>query len=435
MKAVSVINPISVINAATVTEQQLQTAELIEINAELNNILNSSNLDAFARLRVSNPQTIFDSKQIYDGQPLFWDNQEISGGGTTTTYNTNQASTTLAVSNLTAGHRVRQTFRRFNYQPGKSQLIIRTGILGSSNIGNTKRIGLHDAQNGLYFGQSATGLHVGVRSFTSGFAVDTNVLQTNWNIDKLDGTGDSGITLDPTKTQIFFFDFEWLGVGTIRYGVFIDGKPIYCHAIHNANSLAVVYMSTPNLPLRTEIINDGTGPADNITDICSTVITEGGREDTGVIRGLNRTTNTLTTLNDASIYPLIGVRLSSTHLGAYIGLIDYSLVCVSAAEYAWFITLNPTEVGTAPVWNSLTNSAVEYTYPTNATTLTGGTILATGLGSDTASARQVIQALAKSDLTLGSTIAGVADRLYLCVQRLTGTTETFYSCLTISETV
>lgn len=40
--------------------------------------------------------------------------------------------------------RVRQTFKRFNYQPGKSQLIIRTEILGVSNTGITKRLGLFD---------------------------------------------------------------------------------------------------------------------------------------------------------------------------------------------------------------------------------------------------------------------------------------------------
>lgn len=152
-----------------------------------------------------------------------------------------------------------------------------------------------------------------------------------------------------------------------------------------------------------------------------------------MVRGLNRSTNTLTTLNDTSLYPLIGLRLAN--LGAYVRFVDYALVCTSTAEYAWYIILNPTEVGVAPTWLNLTNSSVQYCYPANTTTLTNGIILATGLGSDTASARQVVQALAQSDLTLGSTIAGVADRLYLAAQRITGTTETFYSCLTFSETI
>ena len=83
----------------------------------------SASIDAFARLRVSNPYTIFDSKQIHDNLPRRWDDQEISGSGTTSTYNTNEASTTIAVSSLTAGRRVRQTFMRFNYMPGKSTMV------------------------------------------------------------------------------------------------------------------------------------------------------------------------------------------------------------------------------------------------------------------------------------------------------------------------
>ena len=39
--------------------------------------------DAFGRLRVSEPTTLFDSKQIFDAQPLLWDDQETSGSGTT----------------------------------------------------------------------------------------------------------------------------------------------------------------------------------------------------------------------------------------------------------------------------------------------------------------------------------------------------------------
>lgn len=30
-------------------------------------------IDAFNRMRVSSPGAVFDSKQIYDGQPLYWD--------------------------------------------------------------------------------------------------------------------------------------------------------------------------------------------------------------------------------------------------------------------------------------------------------------------------------------------------------------------------
>jgi hypothetical protein len=53
---------------------------------------------------------------------------------------------------------------------------------------------------------------------------ETVVPQTNWNIDKLDGTGISGITLDISKAQILWMDIEWLGLGTVRIGFVINGN-------------------------------------------------------------------------------------------------------------------------------------------------------------------------------------------------------------------
>lgn len=88
----------------------------------------SPSIDAFGRWRVSEAETLFDSKLILDNAPLRWDDSQVSGAGTSSTYNTNQASVTLGVSNLTAGKRVRQSKRRFGYQAGKSQFILLTGV-------------------------------------------------------------------------------------------------------------------------------------------------------------------------------------------------------------------------------------------------------------------------------------------------------------------
>jgi hypothetical protein len=399
------------------------------------NINIAQNKDAFARLRVSNPQTIFDSKQIGDNQPLFWDDEEVSGTGTSSTYNTNQASTTLSVGASTAGKRIRQTFRKFNYQTGKSQLVLLTGVLGAPATGITRRIGQFDNNNGYMFISSPTSFAVGIRTFTSGVASDNIVNQSSFNLDKLDGTGTSGFTIDLSKTNIYFFDYQWLGVGAVRFGVVIDGKPVYCHQFNHANILTLVYTSTPNLPLRFEIENDGTGAASNLVHICSSVITEGGRADTGVIRGLNRADNSLTTNNDALIYPLIGLRLKAGYLGAFVRYIDHQIICTSTAEYAWYVILKPAITGTAPTWLNLTNSSIQYCFPTNATTISSGSILATGLGSDTVQNKAGVQALVQSELAIGADINDVPDEIYLGVQRIVGTTETFYSSINFSETI
>jgi hypothetical protein len=392
----------------------------------------SGNLDAFARLRTSMPETIFDSKQISDNQPLFWDDQQISGSGTTSTFNTNQASTTIAVSNLTAGRRVRQTFRRFNYQPGKSQLFIMTAVFGTAATGIKRKIGLFDDKNGVFFDQLNTGMGVTIRTFTSGSAVDTRVAQSSWNIDKLNGAGESGINLDFSKCQIMFADFEWLGVGRVRFGFFVDGRPYYCHEVNNANNTTLVYMSNPNLPLRYEIENDGTGGATNLKHICSTVISEGGLKDTGYGFGITRGVTPLTTLNNTSIYPLFAMRLNSSYLHTTIKLLNFGINCTSTATYNWYLMLNPTVTGTALSFTQVTNSSVEaQASTTNATTVSGGTLLLTGTASQTNETG--INIVNATDFAMGSSIALVADIVVLGIQRATGTTETFYGSLNWRE--
>ena len=405
------------------------------INTSVRYLLDRNNgtFDAFYRMRFTQPETIFDSKQIADKQILYWDDQLVSGSGGASTYNTNQASTTLTVANLTAGKRVRQTFRWFNYQPGKSHLIIMTGIWGSANTGIKRKAGLFQDNNGVFFDQQSDGMGVTIRTYTSGSAVDTRILQANWNIDKLDGTGASGIALDFTKTLIWFIDFEWLGVGTIRYGFFVGGRPYYCHEIHNSNINTLVYMSNPNLPLRYEIENTGTGEAVGFTHICSTVISEGGHQTTGSPRGFNRGSASLITLNNTNLFPLAAMRLNTNYKFTDITDLKFSFVCTSTAAFAWYLILNPTVTGTAFSYTQLTNSGVEMDLTTtNATTVSAGTILASGVTQqqNEASAQLAIA----GDIRLGTNIAGTSDVLVIAVQRLTGTTETFYCAGTFNET-
>jgi len=129
--------------------------------------------DAFGRLRVSEPQTLFDSKLLNDNHPLFWDEQEVSGSGTSTNYDANASSVTMTVSADTAGKRVRQTKQRFNYQPGKSHKADITATVGAVPEGITKRVGYFDDENGLFFEFTSEGVSVGIRSYKSGTAVDS----------------------------------------------------------------------------------------------------------------------------------------------------------------------------------------------------------------------------------------------------------------------
>jgi hypothetical protein len=84
--------------------------------------------------------------------------------------------------------------------------------------------------------------------------VDTKTPQNQWNIDKCDGTGPSGVTLDLSKMQMFYMDYSWYGAGTIRYGFRnTKGDVFYAHRTVNVNQNTEAYMRSGNLPGRYEI--------------------------------------------------------------------------------------------------------------------------------------------------------------------------------------
>lgn len=393
-------------------------------------------IDSFGRYRISALETIFNSKQLSGPQGIFWDDVQTTGAGTSSTFNINQASTTIAVAAATAGTRVRQTFRSFNYQPGKGQLVFTTLVLGAAASGIRRRTGLFNDNNGLFLQQTAAALSVVVRSFTSGAPVDTVVDQSAWNLDTLDGTGPnsgnpSGILFDPTKIQLLVIDFQWLGTGQVRFGFYADGGLIYVHEFEFANVLSLVFMQIPNLPLRYEINNDGTGGAADLVTISSSVLSEGGEPDAGFALSTDRGDTPLVTLNNAAIYPLIAIRLKSAAQFAEVEPVAASVVCTSNAAYRMILLLNPTIVGVPLVFASVNpDSAVEAAVDsTNATTLTGGTQLGSEYGQ---SATEGASALTvPTSIQLGASVAGVSDILVFAVQRMTvgGAAETFYGSM------
>lgn len=85
------------------------------------------------------------------------------------------------------------------------------------------------------------------------------VPQSEWNIDKFDGTGPSGHKFDPSKMQMTYIDYSWYGAGTIRYGFRGQGGKItWCHEISNNNNNFAAYQRSGNLPARYEAINEPT---------------------------------------------------------------------------------------------------------------------------------------------------------------------------------
>lgn len=380
------------------------------------------NLDAFGRLRAAAPYTIFDSKQLYDIEPLIWVNS--TSGTASETFSSNTASTQLAVGNASGDEIIRQTKKYMDYQPGKSILIMITGHMDTPKSNNTQRIGYFDDNNGLFFEHDGSNLKVVRRTKTSGSVVDNAINQSAWNLDKLDGTGDSGFTIDVTKTNIFIIDFQWLGVGRVRFGFVIDGKLVYVHQILNANNLTEVYMSTPNLPVRFHNVNTGaTSGTTTMKHICSTVISEGGYDPLGITRSVDRgiSGSVITT----TLEPLISIRLKSAYNRVNITKLKSSVMTSTNANFRYVISLNPTITGgTAASWTSVTNSAVEYDISQDGTVSNEGTVLSSGY---VANSVEQLSVDLESAVGLAADISGTSDIITLSVQTISGSNTFFGS--------
>ena len=377
--------------------------------------------DAFGRTRVSAPHTIWESKLLHSAAPLLWDDQETAGSGTAVAHSSVLARVRMSVSSATAGTRTRQTFRRFNYQSGKSQLMFATYVMGDGVAGVTKRVGLFDDNNGFYVEQSGSSFGVGIRSAVSGTVVDEFVACTDWNIRTGLPVGvgkQTNVFINPVFTNIFVLDYEWLGTGTVRFGFVINGQIEYFHQKHHANFSTGVYISTPNLPMRYEIIADGTNATTAYLDqICNTVISEGGFEETGVLRWA-----TLESSKDAastgSIYPVVGVRLKPAQLDKTINLEAVELLGEDTGNYNWYLLLNPdvASSGTLTVVNE-TNSAIQTLTGTSANVLSSGTQIDGGFFTAGKTIKTIsISEVVQNALRLGSNIAGTPDEIWLGVK-------------------
>jgi hypothetical protein len=332
--------------------------------------------DAFGRLRISEAFTLGDYKHTYGIDPNFRDTL-VNGG--TVTHITNQAAARLATSSNASSSAIHQTKMYHNYMPGKSQLIKTTVNFYNPTANVTKRTGYFDANNGIFFEQTGDGtLSFVIRTDTSGTPSDTRkVIQTNWNIDKCDGTGPSGFNLDISNTQIFFTDFQWLGVGRVRCGFVHNGQTIVAHEFYNSNFLPTVYISNPNLPIRCEIRNTGTTTGAYFDQICSTVISEGGYVESGIDFSVNSETTgqSITTAN--GVYPVLAIRLKNNFRNYPNRVIVRSgNINVYAEDYpAYWALIKLSGLANITLANSTwvsaaSDSAIEYNL--SATAFTGG---------------------------------------------------------------
>jgi hypothetical protein len=291
------------------------------------------------------------------------------------TYLPNEQAAKLAVTSDSGSKAVLQSNSYFRYQAGKAHWIRMTNY--HADVGQTNQVrrwGYFDENNGLFFQLSGTTLSVVRRTKVSGIVVDNVVAQSSWNVDKFNGTGTSGVTLNLLYSSIYEIDFEHLGAGAVFFR--INGTLV--HKLDNANTIAGPYMSTANLPVRIEVSNTGASTASSMTHICASVESHGGT--TAPQEGFGCNNPTAITISTTE-RPIIAIRPKLLYAGQTnrISIIPVHIHVTgrNSNEFAYRLLLNPatlTAGGGAPTWTSANSrSGVEFT--TNADAFTGGQML------------------------------------------------------------
>ncbi len=382
----------------------------------------NSSIDAFGRLRVSTPTSIFSAKQLYSKRDFIYD--EFASGTSGCIYSKKDAGTILYTTNAN-DYVIRQTFQSFGYQPGKSQQFLFTGVLsggddidmlyGAFKSGTSPD---YSDYNGVYFKVSDNNISVNI-SNTFGNNNSVSVPQSAWNLDKFDGSGPSGFVLDISKIQIFTIDFEWLGSGRVRFGFNEDGHTFYCHEHLNANVDSSVFIQNPNLPIRAEIRQNGATPG-HLLHICANVNSEGGVQNQGSLRSID---TALETNNDPISVPvktecsIMMLQLSSARLDAVVTPQDFSVVNTdSNIDSRVRIIRNPSYTGTFTL-SSIQDSAIAYGVGgSDFEYISGGQVLSTYFVSKDDAAN--LTTLKESFVSMGHSIEGASDEYHIFVTPL-----------------
>ena len=234
----------------------------------------SPNLDAFGRLRTSAVQNLVDIKHVYDKNPL--QVSEVTAGTATSVFNQEFARVRMSAS-TSGDYVIRQTKTHPIYQPGKSQLFEGSFSNFQIEMDVIKRVGCYtsttaatyDSQfDGFFLESNGVTNEISFQIWRSGTTVYT-AATTTWNSNEFDPIG-----LDWSNTNLMSVDYQWLGVGRMRFGLDLAGILIYFTEHNCANNEPDVYMSSPNQPIRYEIRQVGVGSG-YLDMICSQVSTEG----------------------------------------------------------------------------------------------------------------------------------------------------------------
>jgi hypothetical protein len=328
-----------------------------------------------SQIRVAEGNPRFQARYTFDTADYVWENVQNINSSINYQYNSNGVN--LQAGTLATASVIRQTKQKFTYIPGRSIRSTFAVLFGAPKNNNVRRAGLFDDFNGYYFEMAGTGINVVRRSSATGVLVTETIAQSSWNVDKMDGTGKSGLTLDLTKIQMFCIDFSWYGAGTCALGVKIGREIYWVHLFEGGNRLDIPHIGNPNLPFRYENTNLGTTVSASDLSMWGLEVTYDGSADFNGYPRSARTPNVVR-VNTTVTRPILSLRPRAIHKTkpntGWVILDDIS-VQTQDGVLAYDIIYNGTLTGA--VWAATdTDSICEV--DSTATAITGGIRIQSG---------------------------------------------------------
>jgi hypothetical protein len=393
----------------------------------------TSGTDSFGRTKVSTTVNLFNAQFTYDAQPLLFTNLTVGAGAVS--YTANYSSVTIATSTGATDSAIFQSKEYMPYRPDCDLFVTIGAILRTTATQphNTARIGYYDDVNsknvsadiggsGVFFQYNGDGtIDAVLRQYYTGTQVDTAIAQSSWNIDKLDGTGASGITINLTDTQIYCFDLE-MNAGRIRLGFDISGQVYWCHQFLTANVLNNPTLFSYSLPIRAEMFNSATAVADSI-QVFSCSVDLDGSINTVPVNPFNyvmysNITCPVPLISSGQHRPLLSISLQETLCRASIWPKSIEIDNETGVICLWRLMLNPT--GLTPTWANVGGNSFAQ-YSTNDDTVTIGdntTVLASGFVSNYIT--QDVSTLFDSFGVHADITGGIPDILTLSIEFVRG---------------
>jgi hypothetical protein len=263
------------------------------------------------------------------------------------------------------------------YIPGRGATLAFAIRLEQPQVGIRRRFGLFDENNGVYFEDDGGTYSYVLRSSVTGIVTETRVYRDEWNGEKFDGNGWTGVTADPTKQQMISINYEWYGAGIIQFAWLMKNETVASHTFDNSNTNPGVWCSTPFLPIRLEIENvTGVAGTHYMYQGSNSLIQEGEPEKLGTLLSISNPITGTTMQSANTYYPIISIRLKSNNLTGVMLLRSLQAATDDNTNVYWQLLQNATLTGGTWVNHPDPNSFMQYNI--TQTAVSGGSDLLSG---------------------------------------------------------